>query len=76
MVDAILRGDCEAELRVAGLRHVVKVLEEAPEQEQHCSKAQGGPGTRCGAERGGSRVSVPQVGSHGAIRVRWGRVGR
>uniref|UniRef100_G3UU26 Uncharacterized protein n=1 Tax=Meleagris gallopavo TaxID=9103 RepID=G3UU26_MELGA len=33
VVDAILRGDCEAELRVAGLRHVVKVLEEAPEQE-------------------------------------------
>ena len=74
MADAILRGDCEAELRVAGLRHVVKVLEEA--QEQHCSKAQGGPETRCGAERGGSRVPVPQVGSRGAIRARWGHVGR
>lgn len=67
MADAILRGDCEAELRAAGLRHVVKVLEEDREQERHCSEAQGGPGTRCGAERGGSRISVPQVGSRGAI---------
>lgn len=73
VADAILRGDCEAELRVAGLRHVVKVLEEAPEQEQHGGKAQGGPGTRCGAERrerGGSHMSEPQVGSCGAIRAR------
>ena len=38
--------------------------EEAPEQEQHGGKAQGGPGTRCGAERrerGGSHMSEPQV---------------
>ncbi|XP_042669031.1 cullin-9-like [Centrocercus urophasianus] len=46
VADAILRGDCEAELRAAGLRHVVKVLEEDREQERHCSEAQGGPGTR------------------------------
>ncbi|XP_052557082.1 cullin-9-like isoform X1 [Tympanuchus pallidicinctus] len=46
VANAILRGDCEAELRAAGLRHVVKVLEEEREQERHCSEAQGGPGTR------------------------------
>ncbi|XP_048791423.1 cullin-9-like isoform X2 [Lagopus muta] len=46
VADAILRGDCEAELRAAGLRHVVKVLEEDREQERHCREAQGGPGTR------------------------------
>ncbi|XP_065595579.1 cullin-9-like isoform X2 [Cyrtonyx montezumae] len=46
VVDAILRGGCEAELRVSGLQHAVKVLEEAPEQERCGSAAQGVPGTR------------------------------
>ncbi|OXB55188.1 hypothetical protein ASZ78_016324 [Callipepla squamata] len=46
VLDVILRGGCEAELRVAGLRHAVKVLEEAPEQERCGGTAQAVPGTR------------------------------
>ncbi|OXB82875.1 UNVERIFIED_CONTAM: hypothetical protein H355_010445 [Colinus virginianus] len=49
VLDVILRGGCEAELRVAGLRHAVKVLEEAPEQERCGGTARAVPGTRCGA---------------------------
>ncbi|XP_040409899.1 cullin-9-like isoform X4 [Cygnus olor] len=47
VAEAIRSSGCEAELRVAGLRHMVRVLQEEPEPErQEGGEARGGPGTR------------------------------
>ncbi|XP_066849591.1 cullin-9-like isoform X1 [Anser cygnoides] len=47
VAEAIRSSGCEAELRVAGLQHMVRVLQEEPEPEQQeGGEARGGPGTR------------------------------
>ena len=46
MVDVIQSSSSEVGLRLAGLKHIVKILEEEPEPEQQVGKAQGGLGTR------------------------------
>lgn len=44
MVDVIRSSSTEVGLRLAGLKHIMKILEEEPEQQ--VSKAQGRLGTR------------------------------
>ncbi|KAM6298282.1 cullin-9-like [Aegotheles albertisi] len=51
MVDVIQSSSSEMGLRLAGLKHIVKILEEEPEPEQQVSKAQGGLGTRSTGEK-------------------------
>ncbi|KAM7118617.1 cullin-9-like isoform 3-T3 [Ciconia maguari] len=51
MVDMIQSSSSEVGLRLAGLKHIVKILEEEPEPEQQVGKAQGGLGTRSVGEK-------------------------
>lgn len=46
VVDVIQSRSSEVGLRLAGLKHIVKILEEEPEVEQQVVKAQGGLRTR------------------------------
>ncbi|XP_075352795.1 cullin-9-like isoform X8 [Mycteria americana] len=50
-VDMIQSSSSEVGLRLAGLQHIVKILEEEPEPEQQVGKAQGGLGTRSVGEK-------------------------
>lgn len=45
-VDVIQSSSSEVGLRLAGLKHITKILEEEPEPEHQFGKAQGGLGTR------------------------------
>ncbi|XP_075564412.1 cullin-9 [Pelecanus crispus] len=51
VVDVIQSGSSEVGLRLAGLKHIMKILEEEPEPERQVGKAQGGLGTRSVGER-------------------------
>ncbi|KAM6128215.1 cullin-9-like [Pterocles gutturalis] len=51
VVDVIQSGSSEVGLRLAGLKHMVKILEEGPEHEQQVGKAQGGLGSRSVGEK-------------------------
>ncbi|XP_075003519.1 cullin-9-like [Calonectris borealis] len=51
MVDVIQSRSSEVGLRLAGLKHIMKILEEEPEPEQQVGKAQGGLGTRSVGEK-------------------------
>ncbi|XP_069706420.1 cullin-9-like isoform X3 [Phaenicophaeus curvirostris] len=51
VVDVIQSSSSELELRLAGLKHILKVLEEEPESEQQLGKSQGRPGTRSVGEK-------------------------
>ncbi|XP_026702271.1 cullin-9 isoform X2 [Athene cunicularia] len=51
VVDVIQSGSSEVELRFAGLRHIMEILEEEAESEQQVRKAQGGLGTRSVGEK-------------------------
>ncbi|KAM6405736.1 cullin-9-like isoform 2-T2 [Pluvialis apricaria] len=51
MVDVIRSRSSEAGLRLAGLKHIVKILEEEPELEQQVGKAQVGLRTRSVGEK-------------------------
>ncbi|XP_074753707.1 cullin-9-like [Athene noctua] len=51
VVDVIQSGSSEVELRFAGLRHILEILEEEAESEQQVSKGQGGLGTRSVGEK-------------------------
>ncbi|XP_074754770.1 cullin-9-like isoform X1 [Athene noctua] len=51
VVDVIQSGSSEVELRFAGLRHIMEILEEEAESEQQVSKGQGGLGTRSVGEK-------------------------
>lgn len=46
VVDVVQSSSSEVGLRLAGLKHIVKILEEEPEPEQQVGRAQGGLGTR------------------------------
>lgn len=46
VVDVIQSSSSEVGLRLAGLRHITKILAEEPEPEQQVGKAQGRLGTR------------------------------
>lgn len=46
VAEAIRSGGCEAELRVAGLQHMVRVLQQEPEPEPE-QQQPGGEGSRC-----------------------------
>lgn len=66
VAEAIRGGGCEAELRVAGLQHMVRVLQQEPEPEQQ-QQQPGGEGTRCegsparaGQGRGQGRRAPPE----------------
>ncbi|XP_061845074.1 cullin-9 isoform X3 [Colius striatus] len=51
VVDVIQSGSAELGLRVAGLRHITKVLEEEPEPKQQVGKAPSGPGSKSVGEK-------------------------
>ncbi|XP_061845056.1 cullin-9-like isoform X5 [Colius striatus] len=51
VVDGIQSGSAELGLRVAGLRHITKVLEEEPEPKQQVGKAPSGPGSKSVGEK-------------------------
>ncbi|XP_068262021.1 cullin-9-like isoform X3 [Nyctibius grandis] len=51
VVDVIQSSNSEVGLRLAGLKHIVKILEEQPEPEQQVGKAQGGLGPRSVGEK-------------------------
>ncbi|XP_074720232.1 cullin-9-like isoform X5 [Strix uralensis] len=51
VVDVIQSGSSEVGLRLAGLKHIMEILEEEPESEEQVSKAQGGLGTRSVGEK-------------------------
>ncbi|KAM6356070.1 LOW QUALITY PROTEIN: cullin-9-like [Podargus strigoides] len=51
MVDAIQSSSSDVGLRLAGLSHIMKILEEEPEPQQQLSKAQGGLETRSVGEK-------------------------
>ncbi|KAM6084821.1 cullin-9-like [Theristicus caerulescens] len=51
VVDAIQSSSSEVGLRLAGLKHIMKILEEEPEPEQQVGKAQGRLGTRSVGEK-------------------------
>ncbi|KAM6139388.1 cullin-9-like isoform 1-T1 [Phoenicopterus ruber ruber] len=51
MVDVIQSSSSEAGLRLAGLKHIMEILEEEPEPEQQVVKAQGGLGSRSVGEK-------------------------
>lgn len=46
VVDVIQSSSSELGLCLAGLKHIMKILEEEPEPEPRVSKVQGGLGTR------------------------------
>ena len=46
VVDVIQSSSSEVGLRLAGLKHIMKILEEEPESKQQVGKAQGGLGTK------------------------------
>ncbi|XP_074898456.1 cullin-9-like isoform X2 [Buteo buteo] len=51
VVDVVQSSSSEVGLRLAGLKHIVKILEEEPEAEQQVGRAQGGLGTRSVGEK-------------------------
>ncbi|KAM6272206.1 cullin-9-like isoform 2-T2 [Spheniscus humboldti] len=51
MVDVIQSSSSEVGLRLAGLKHIMKILEEEPEPQEQVGKAQGGLGTRSVGEK-------------------------
>ncbi|XP_052661399.1 LOW QUALITY PROTEIN: cullin-9-like [Harpia harpyja] len=51
VVDVVRSSSSEVGLRLAGLKHIVKILEEEPEPEQQVGRAQGGLGTRSVGEK-------------------------
>ncbi|XP_074673598.1 cullin-9-like isoform X3 [Strix aluco] len=51
VVDVIQSSSSEVGLRLAGLKHIMEILEEEPESEEQVSKAQGGLGTRSVGEK-------------------------
>ncbi|XP_074898437.1 cullin-9-like isoform X6 [Buteo buteo] len=51
VVDVVQSSSSEVGLRLAGLKHIVKILEEEPEPEQQVGRAQGGLGTRSVGEK-------------------------
>ncbi|KAM6083434.1 cullin-9-like [Chlamydotis macqueenii] len=51
VVDVIQSSSSEVGLRLAGLKHIMKTLEEEPEPQQQFGKAQGGLGTRSVGEK-------------------------